>query len=131
MTRSRRKERGEGKIGCIISLLIFVVAGGIAIKLVPVYMHHDDLVTACREAATRAGLVSIEELQKGLVAKALLLELPEAAQPGAVTITRTGDRRSGFCTININYSEKVDFYGLTTYTMDFKKNFTQSYMDAR
>jgi hypothetical protein len=131
MTNTRRGERGEGKVGCIVSLLLFIVAGLTVIKLLPVYMNHDQLVDYAKETAARAGVKELEELQTALLTKAKSLEIREAMAPGAIQINREGDNHMGVCTVTLKYSRTVDFYGITSVKISFDRSVTQNYMDAR
>lgn len=131
MERRRKQERGEGKIGCIVTLLVLIVAGGLALKIVPEYLANDAIMESARDLASRAGVRPVEELKAQLKAKAQEKEIPEAFAPGAITINTTGSKDSGTCTIRVNYVRNVDLYGITTVKLTFDKTVSQPFMDAR
>jgi hypothetical protein len=122
MPTPRTRQRGEGKVGCIISLVVLLVLGGAAAKLVPYWWDLDQFFSSADELASRAGTIAStpekgeETIKTQLMAKARELELPEAARPGAVTVSVTsgGDSSNGRCTIRIKFSRTLDFYGLTS-----------------
>jgi hypothetical protein len=131
MIRNRKAERGEGKVGCLISLAVFVVAALVVYKLLPVYLHYDELVTFAKESAVRAGIQSTDDMQTALVNKAKVLEIREATVPGAIQVSRTGDKNAGVCNITIKYSQNVDFFGVTSVKLDFDKSVSLNYVDSR
>lgn len=111
---SRFRERGEGKVGCIISLVVLIIAVGAGIKLVPVYYSNNAMLDAAtRKAETAAGR-QVEDMVKELKEEARRLEIPEALAAGAITMSKriTGD--VGSVTVTMRYSRKVDLYGITT-----------------
>jgi len=126
----RIEERGEGKIGCIASLLVLILGIGIAAKLLPVYYSNSNFTDAAGEIATRAGVLSIPELKLQLRDKAKELNIPEALAEGAIAITASG-QTTGVCTIKLKYSRTVDLYGVYTLTLDSHKTIIKSYIDAR
>lgn len=130
MARQRISERGEGKIGCIVSLLVFLVAVGAAVKFVPEYLAKDALMTSAKDMVVRAGLRPVKEMELQLQAKAREEGILEAAAPGAISISKTGEHQ-GICTIRIRYQRDIDFYGVYTYAMKVEETITSPYMDVR
>jgi hypothetical protein len=129
MTSSR--ERGEGKIGCILSLL--VLAGGIAVglKVVPVLYSNNALEEYAADVATKASIFPVPALELQLRDKAKELEIPEALAEGAMTISASGTQQVGTCTVKLTYSRKVDLYGVYPLTFETRKVITKGYMDVR
>jgi hypothetical protein len=113
MSLRQQGQRGEGKIGCIISLLVFLILGGVAFKIVPYWWAVDQLINTADELASRAGLLKSETLLAQLKAKAREQEIPEAMKPGAIGVSITGGGESGMCTITLRFSRDIDLFGVT------------------
>jgi hypothetical protein len=131
MGSSQSSQRGEGKIGCILTLLVFVAAVAVGLKVVPVYYANSNLQEYAADVAGEAGLYGLPELQAKMRAKAGELGIPEAVADGAIVITTTGSRSNGICTITIDYSRTVDLYGAYPLVVATRKVVTRPYMDAR
>ncbi|BDU71024.1 hypothetical protein [Mesoterricola silvestris] len=131
MSAMRRNERGEGKIGCIVSLLVLIIVGGVAAKVVPVLYANNSLVNAAEDLGSRAGVIPAATLEQQLRAKAAELEIPEALVKGGITLTILGDRSAGTCVIKLKYTQKLDLYGAYTLPITTDKTISRPYMDAR
>ena len=127
----RTRERGEGKIGCIATLLVLVAAGAAAYKLVPVYYANYNLQEFADELATKAGIFPVPALDLQLRDKAKEQDIPEALGKGAMTVSTAGDKSAGTCTITLNYTRTVDLYGVYAMDVSNQKTITKSYMDTR
>jgi hypothetical protein len=120
----RKSERGEGKVGCIISLIILVIAGAAGLKIIPVYYSNNNLQDAAhRKAETAAGREApamVKELQQ----EARNLEIAEALAPGAITINKVSSKSDGpgNVQVTLRYTRKVDLYGVTQ--LDIPTNWT-------
>jgi hypothetical protein len=125
MSSQRSRQRGEGKIGCIISLLVFLLLGAVAFKIVPFWWSMDQLASTADELASRAGMLNQETVLSQMKAKARDLELPEALAPGAMSVAMTGGGTDGTCTITIRFSRDIDFYGITKYKWGMDKRITK------
>lgn len=112
MTR-RKLERGEGKVGCVVSLVLLALAAAAAIKLVPVYYSNNALTDAAERKAESAAGRSPEDMVKELREEARKLEIPEALAAGAITIVKKPSQEVGSITVNLRYNRKVDLYGVT------------------
>jgi len=51
-----RRDRGEGKLGCVVSLVLLAVAAVVAVKAVPVRLSVAELEDFCVRQAERASL---------------------------------------------------------------------------
>jgi len=127
----RTRERGEGQIGCIVTLVVLIAAGALAVKVMPVYYSDYNLQDFAGELATKAGIFPIPALELQIRDKARELEIPEAMAKGAITITTAGEKSVGSCTITLHYSRTVDLYGITPMVISTDKTFTRAYMDVR
>lgn len=112
------KQRGEGKIGCIISMLVFGTLAAAAYKAVPIYYGNSELADACDFIASGAGGKTIETLEREVKEKAKDFGVVEVlTNKGAVRISKSGDGSSGFCTITLRYKRTIDFYGAYQLTL--------------
>ena len=128
----RRKERGEGKIGCIISLVVLIVGVGVGVKVLPVLYSNYTLAEYAGEVASKAGLYKIEGLQGDLRDKARELGVTEAMARGAMTFSTTGNpTEGGICTVSLKYDRDVDLYGYYKFTIHTDDRVSRKYVDAR
>ena len=119
--KSRIRERGEGKIGCVIFLVVFGAAAAAGVKLIPVYYSNNELVDAATRKAESAGGRDVEDLIKEIKAEAKRLEIPEALAAGAITMTKRPSTEVGSVTVKLRYSRKVDLYGVTEVVIPMDK----------
>ena len=131
MTENRRNERGEGKIGCVVSLLVLIIVGAVALKIVPVLYANNSLVNAAEDLGSRAGIMPVATLEQQLRAKAAELEIPEALVKGGITFTILGDHNAGTCIVKLKYTQKLDLYGAYTLPITTDKTISRPYMDVR
>ncbi|MBS1784016.1 MAG: hypothetical protein JST24_01155 [Acidobacteria bacterium] len=122
----RSRQAGEGKVGCIVTILILLVAVGIAVKAGPVYYSNNQLLndvkTNIGPAASRARSdMPADELAEQIATqirgKAKELEIPEALKKGAiaVTVNQGSSDTPGNVHVVLNYTRPVDFFGITSY----------------
>ena len=131
MTPSRPRERGEGRIGCILSLLVLAAASALTAKLLPVFYSNYALGSFAEELGNKAGLYPTATLELELQNKAKELGIPEALGEGAMAISTTGQQASGICTIKLSYRRTVDLYGCYSFSVDTEKTIQSPYMDSR
>jgi hypothetical protein len=113
-----RRQRGEGKFGCIVSLLVVGVLGAAAYKAVPVYYGDSELKDACGFIASGAASKPVEIIEREVKEKAKELMVVEAlTQKGAIRVTKTSGGEAGTCTITLHYSRVIDFYGVYQWTL--------------
>lgn len=125
------RQRGEGKIGCILSLL--VLAGGIAagIKIVPVYYTNNNFEDFAGDLAGQAGFKPLPQLEAELHSKADVLGITEALRKGAISVSMIGDASLGTCNIRLDYTRPVDLYGAYTLQIRTHKTISRTYRDVR
>ncbi len=131
MTPNRKHQRGEGKIGCVASMLVFIVLIAAGAKLVPYWWAIDQLQGNADELASRAGLLTDETIKAQLRAKARELELPEAMAANAIILRRSGTPAEGSMAIELKFKRDLDFYGAYKYTWVTEKRVSKPYMDVR
>lgn len=120
------RQRGEGKIGCTITLLIFIVLIAAGIKIVPVYWNDNQLKDYADDLCVRAMNGSAESLQKDVQKKARELEIQEAVAPGAIKVTKTGER-TGSCTVRLKYTTAIDLYGVYTFRKEVDQTLSHQF----
>ncbi|WP_306590866.1 hypothetical protein [Geothrix sp. 21YS21S-4] len=121
-----RHQRGEGKIGCILSLLVLGLLGGIAYKAGPVYYSNSELADACDFIASGASRKSPEAVEREVKDKARELGIAEVlADKNAVRVTKTTSGESGTCTITLRYKRVIDFYGAYQWTLATDKRISK------
>lgn len=125
----RTRQAGEGKVGCIVTVLILLVAIGVGVKAGPIYYSNNELVNAINSdigpGASRARSdMPADELAAQVAtqirAKAKELDIPEAMKPGAVTVTASQGSSDvpGNVHVVLRYKRTADFYGITSYDFD-------------
>lgn len=106
--RFNRRERGEGNIGCILWLLVLVLAVMVAWKAVPVKLNSSKFYGYLDEIAKfQAARTPPDEMKKAILIRAKELDI--AVNPNDVTVVRKGD----FITIDVQYVVPVDLLGFT------------------
>ena len=125
------RERGEGKIGCILSLLVLVAGIAAGIKIIPVYYTNNNLQEYASDLAGQAGFKPLPQLEAQLRSKADDLGIPEALDKGAMTLSMVGDPTLGTCTIRLDYVRAVDLYGAYTLQIHTRKTISRTYRDVR
>lgn len=118
-----RGQRGEGKIGCIVSLLVLATSIAILLKAFPVFYSNFELADACDLIATEASRLPQEQVEANVKSKARELQISEALKPGAIRVTKsvTGSEGQGKCTIILRFKRTIDFYGVYKYEVDMNK----------
>jgi hypothetical protein len=127
----RPNQRGEGKVGCFLTLVVFGILAATAVKIVPVFYSNNELVDTAETLAGRAGTEAIPTLMLQLQEKARTLEIMEALGPGAMEITTLGEKKLGTCTIHLKWTRKIDLYGAYVLNIDTDKTISRQYLDAR
>ena len=111
MLRNRR-ERGEGQFGCLVGLVLLLIAGLIAWKMIPVKVKAAEMRDIVYDEAKSGGQHNDDRIKKAILAKADELELP--VKEGDVQINRTNT----MIKVQVRYTVPVDFPGYT-YQWDF------------
>ncbi len=124
MTPSQHSQRGEGKLGCILTLLILVGLAAITLKAFPVFYSNMELADACDFIATSASRLPREQVEANVRQKAKELEIAEALRPGAIHVVKVSGE-PGTCTITLKYTRSIDFYGFYTYKYETSKTISR------
>ena len=111
MTRSRA-QAGDGKLGCILWLVLLAVGALIGWKTIPVKIATSELYDFMIEQAKWAGSTPPDTIEKRILGKAQELNLP--VDPKKVTAERYGDN----IRMRATFTVPVEFPGYT-YDWDF------------
>lgn len=114
MLRNRR-ERGEGQFGCLVGLVLLLLAGLIAYKMIPVKVKTADLRDTITDYSRSAGTHNDNAIRKGVAEKAKQLGLPVVEDD--VEINRVANT----IRVEVAYTVPVEFPG---YTYQWKFNHT-------
>lgn len=106
MVRNRR-ERGEGNFGCLVGLVLLLIAGLIAYKMIPIKVKAADLRDTVQDLGRSAGTHSDKAISEGIVQKAQQIGLPVTAD--SVDVSRAANTIK----IEVNYTVPVEFPGYT------------------
>jgi hypothetical protein len=119
-------QRGEGKLGCLVSLLVLGLLGAAAAKAVPIYYGNSELIDACDFIASGASRKPTETVEREVKDKARELGVVEAlADKNAIRATKVSGGEAGTCTITLRYKRVIDFYGVYKYTLVTDKRITK------
>lgn len=121
-----KHQRGEGKIGCIVSLLVFGALAAAAYKAGPVYYGNSELVDACDFIASSAAKKPIETVEREVRDKAKELGIAEVLKDrNAIRVSKAGEGEAGTCTITLRYKRVIDFYGVYQLTVETNKKISK------
>ena len=100
---------GQGKIGCILWLLVLAAVIGIAAKLIPIKIATAELSDFMEEQAMFAGRKGPEELKNRILSRAAQLDIP--LKKKNLEVKRLGGR----IRMRATYTIPVEFPGYTYY----------------
>lgn len=100
---TRLGARGEGKLGCILWLLVAGAAIMVAVKAVPVKLTDAEFADFIEEQAQFSARSTGEDLRKRILARAKELEIP--LEPKNLKIEKTDARVKIHC----SYTVTLDF----------------------
>ena len=105
----RSRQSGDGKIGCVLWLAVFAIAGLIAYKMIPVRIQSAELYDFMVEQAKWAANQPSDGIKKAIVSRAKELDLPVEADD--VRVEKGGDR----IRMEAQFTVPVEFPGYTYY----------------
>lgn len=103
----KQSERGEGRLGCLVGLILLLVAGLIAYKMIPVKVKSADMRDTVKDYAKSAGQFRDREIVAAILKKAEQLDLPITEDN--VEVTRGG----GNIKVVVDYEVPIVFPGYT------------------
>ena len=127
------RQRGEGKVGCVLTLVVFCLLVAIGLKVLPVYYNNSELADACKFIASSASRIPIELVEKQAKDKARDLGMVDVlAQRNAITVTKTGGEEgaAGTCTIRLKYRQNIDLYGVYKFEIVTDKNISAPILEG-
>jgi predicted membrane protein len=105
--RQRRRERGEGQLGCLIGLIVLAIAVFIAWKMIPVKVKAAEMRQVVVDEAKAAGTHDNDKIKGAIMAKVYDTKLPVTEDDIKIT------RISGEITVDVEYDVPIDFPGFT------------------
>jgi hypothetical protein len=115
MSRNRW-QRGEGRFGCLVGLVVLLVAGLIAYRLIPVKVKTADLRDTVIDESKSAGRHNDKAIRANILHKADQLELPVTTEDIKIK------RSNNYIRIEVKYTVPVEFPGYT-YNWDFRHHY--------
>jgi hypothetical protein len=106
MMRNRR-ELGEGKLGCLVGLVLLLAAGLVAYKMIPIKVKAAELRGTVVDEAKSAGRHNDKRIKESILVRARQLELPVTENDVMVA------RQSGMIRVEVTYVVPVEFPGYT------------------
>lgn len=107
-----RRQRGEGQFGCLVGIVILLVAGVLAYKLIPVKVKAADMRDTVVDEAKAAAQNDERVIMKTILAKAKELDFPITEENVKIARKRT------YVSIDVTYTVPIDLPGYT-YNWDF------------
>ena len=104
---------GQGKLGCILWLLVLLAVVGVTAKLIPIKIRSAELYDFMEEQALFAGRTKPEEIKKRILRRAQELDLPLTKKNLSV------ERRAGRVRMRATYTVPVELPGYT-FEWDFE-----------
>ena len=104
--RSRiRSQKGEGKVGCLIGLILLLIAVLVAYKMIPIKVKSADLRDTVQDVARSAGQHNDKWIATAVLQKAQSLELPVTEEQIEVV------RANSEIRVEVDYTVPVKFPG--------------------
>jgi len=103
--RSRRNERGEGQLGCIVGLILLAGTLFVAYKIIPVKVAAADLRREVIDEARSAGRHSDARIRSSIMLKAEELQIPLNEDDLKI------NRRNNSIRIDAEYTQPIDLLG--------------------
>jgi len=103
----KHSQRGEGRFGCLVGLVLLAIAGLIAYRMIPVKVRTAELRDTVDDESKSAGRHEDARIRAAILKKAELLDLPVTTED--IEITRT----STYIKIDVEYTVPVEFPGYT------------------
>lgn len=115
MQRNRR-ERGEGQFGCLVGLVLLLIAGLVAYKMIPVKVKAAEMRDVVQDEAKSAGTHNDKQIRQTILHKASSLGLPVESEDISIR------REAGEIKVEVSYTVPVEFPGYT-YNWDFSHSY--------
>lgn len=107
MRRRNRTEAGEGRGGCLVGVVLLIVVGFIAFKIIPVKVKAAEVRAVIADESKSAGTHSDERIRKAILDEAAHQGLP--VSDDSIQI----DRNANLMRITVDYTVPIVFPGYT------------------
>ena len=111
-----RWERGEGRFGCLVGLVLLLAAGLVAYRMIPIKVKSADLRDTIVDESKSAGRHKDKVIRKNILHKAEQIDLP--LKESDIEIKRTNT----YIRIKVEYTVPVEFPGYT-YNWEFRHSY--------
>jgi hypothetical protein len=105
--RRNRRESGEGQIGCLIGVVLLLLAVYVAWRVIPVKVRAADLRQTIVDETKSATIHSDAQIMKYILAKAADVELPVTEDNIKI------NRRTNDISVDVEYTVPIEFPGYT------------------
>ena len=126
------RQRGEGKVGCVVSLLVFAILVAVGLKVIPVYYANSELADGCKFIASSASRIPLELVERQAKDKAKELGMIDVlSQPNSITVSKVGGGPDapGTCTIRLRYKQTIDLYGVYQFDIVTDKTISEPILE--
>jgi hypothetical protein len=103
----KRLQRGEGQFGCLVGLVLLLIAGLVAYKMIPIKVKAAEMRDVVQDESRSAGTRSDRDISRAILGKAEQLGLPITEDN--VKINRVANA----ITVEVSYTVPVQFPGFT------------------
>ena len=101
----RKNQKGEGRMGCVVGVLLLATACFLAYKLIPAKIQAAEMRDIVQDESRSASGRGNAEIKKAILAKAEDLKVP--LKESDVVITRRAD----FIKVEVQYDVDIQFPG--------------------
>lgn len=106
MLRNRR-ERGEGQFGCLVGLVLLLIAGLVAYRMIPIKVKSAELRDTVINEARSAGQHGDAHIRKAILVEAEQQGLPVTEKDIII------ERKNQNIRVEVDYTVPVEFPGFT------------------
>lgn len=103
--RQNFRQRGEGQFGCLVGLVLLLLAGMVAYKMIPIKVKAAELRETVVDEAKSAGQHTDKRMTQAILEQANELGLP--VTPDDIEI----ERKRGEVRVEVQYTVPVEFPG--------------------
>ena len=101
----RMNQKGEGRLGCVVGILILALACFLAYKLIPPKIQAAEMRDVVQDESRSASGRGVAAVKKAILARAEELKVP--LEESNCTVTRRGD----YIRVEIEYTVNIEFPG--------------------
>lgn len=101
----RMNQKGEGRLGCVVGILILALACFLAYKLIPAKIQAAEMRDVVQDESRSASGRNTASVKKAILARAEELKVPLDAEDCVVT------RRGDYIRVEIEYTVNIEFPG--------------------